>query len=56
MINNGSFTMVYDEGFEVRIGPMTFFAFSNFVLPTDGDESKSSSRCYETNIGWYRID
>jgi len=47
---NGTFTMIYDEGFEVRIEGMRFFAFSRFDLVN----GKNSSRCGETSRGWYR--
>lgn len=50
----GNFTMVYDEGFEVRFSDYTFFAFSKFNLPPGGDEKKSVSKCSETQVGWYK--
>jgi cathepsin C len=28
----GTWTMIYDEGFEVKLGEQTFFAFSNFTF------------------------
>lgn len=47
----GMFTMIYDEGFEVRVEGLTFFAFSRFDLTASG---KNTSRCGETGRGWYR--
>jgi hypothetical protein len=46
--------MVYDEGFEVRFSNYTFFAFSKFGLPANGDEKQSVSKCAETQVGWYK--
>eukprot|EP00929_Paragymnodinium_shiwhaense_P000518 TRINITY_DN10075_c0_g1_i2.p1 TRINITY_DN10075_c0_g1~~TRINITY_DN10075_c0_g1_i2.p1 ORF type:complete len:531 (+),score=172.41 TRINITY_DN10075_c0_g1_i2:63-1655(+) len=46
----GSWTMIYDEGFEVRVGEQVFFAFSNYTL----DQGKhNTSHCGETMVGWY---
>jgi len=47
----GTFTMIYDEAFEVQFPDQTFFAFSAFDLPPDG---KNVSRCGDTLLGWYR--
>eukprot|EP00408_Alexandrium_pacificum_P031177 CAMPEP_0171292490 /NCGR_PEP_ID=MMETSP0790-20130122/72185_1 /TAXON_ID=2925 /ORGANISM="Alexandrium catenella, Strain OF101" /LENGTH=549 /DNA_ID=CAMNT_0011762227 /DNA_START=1 /DNA_END=1646 /DNA_ORIENTATION=+ len=49
--NAGTFTMIYDEGFEVHVEGLTFFAFSRFDLAPGG---KNFSRCGETSRGWYR--
>lgn len=56
--------MVYDEGFEVNVGTIRFFAFSNFELNTPHhasvleldlleEKDKSVSICNETQVGWY---
>jgi len=51
--DSGTWTMIYDEGFEVAMGEMVYFAFSKFTL-TDGPEgSNNISHCGETQIGWY---
>jgi len=49
----GTWTMIYDEGFEVATGDHTFFAFSKFSF-TDADRQHNVSHCGETQIGWYR--
>jgi len=46
----GTWTMVYDEGFEFTLGDQVFFAFSKFTQ----HGSKSTSQCSETGVGWYR--
>mmetsp|Transcript_123295 Transcript_123295/g.343344 ORF Transcript_123295/g.343344 Transcript_123295/m.343344 type:complete len:564 (-) Transcript_123295:40-1731(-) len=48
---SGTFTMIYDEGFEVHVDGFTFFAFSRFDLSPSG---KNVSHCGETSRGWYR--
>lgn len=48
----GTFTMIYDEGFEVKIEDLTLFAFSGFELV--GPQKKNVSHCGETMVGWYR--
>jgi len=48
----GTWTMVYDEGFEVRLGKKVFFAFSNFTYDSV-DTKKNTSHCGETMVGWY---
>jgi len=57
--SKGTFTMVYDEGFEVKIDDHTYFAFSKFDLPAKGGETNYTenakrSHCGETMRGWYR--
>lgn len=50
----GQWTMIYDEGFEVRFGPQTFFAFSRFLPPKEGEDlHNSTSVCGETMVGWF---
>jgi len=52
--NRGTWTMIYDEGFEVAIGGKVFFAFSNFDFVEDDQGSKSNiSHCDATQVGWY---
>jgi len=46
----GTWTMVYDEGFEVNVGGRSFFAFSNFTFDS---EKHNVSHCDETMVGWY---
>eukprot|EP00746_Dinoflagellata_sp_MGD_P161963 gnl/MRDRNA2_/MRDRNA2_89319_c0_seq1.p1 gnl/MRDRNA2_/MRDRNA2_89319_c0~~gnl/MRDRNA2_/MRDRNA2_89319_c0_seq1.p1 ORF type:complete len:529 (+),score=83.86 gnl/MRDRNA2_/MRDRNA2_89319_c0_seq1:102-1688(+) len=52
----GTWTMVYDEGFEVAVGEFTYFAFSRFELVPDNfapDGHRNISHCDETQVGWY---
>jgi len=53
----GNWTMVYDEGFEVNLGDLSFFAFSNFTFqssPSAPHEKHNVSNCDGTMVGWYR--
>eukprot|EP00429_Kryptoperidinium_foliaceum_P054682 CAMPEP_0176085440 /NCGR_PEP_ID=MMETSP0120_2-20121206/42761_1 /TAXON_ID=160619 /ORGANISM="Kryptoperidinium foliaceum, Strain CCMP 1326" /LENGTH=600 /DNA_ID=CAMNT_0017419255 /DNA_START=24 /DNA_END=1825 /DNA_ORIENTATION=+ len=51
---SGTWTMIYDEGFEVSIGDQVFFAFSYFDWATDAAGKKSNvSHCDATQVGWY---
>lgn len=57
----GTWTMVYDEGFEIRADHKIFFAFSKYQyngnsVPQDKDDEETEgyySLCNETFIGWY---
>lgn len=53
--SKGTWTMVYDEGFEVNVDMHSFFAFSNFTFQRDATthEKKNVSHCGETMVGWY---
>eukprot|EP00928_Gymnodinium_smaydae_P027677 TRINITY_DN21321_c0_g1_i2.p1 TRINITY_DN21321_c0_g1~~TRINITY_DN21321_c0_g1_i2.p1 ORF type:complete len:554 (-),score=125.19 TRINITY_DN21321_c0_g1_i2:55-1626(-) len=52
----GTWTMIYDEGFEVNVGDRSFFAFSNFTFEQDSvtHEKKNVSHCGQTMVGWYQ--
>jgi len=51
---NGTWTMIYDEGFEVRVDGNVFFAFSYFDEGApDPSGSPSTRRCGQTLKGWY---
>jgi len=54
----GTFTMIYDEGFEVELDDHVFFAFNKFDLAGAGNsnttENAKRSHCGETARGWYR--
>mmetsp|Transcript_6488 Transcript_6488/g.11043 ORF Transcript_6488/g.11043 Transcript_6488/m.11043 type:complete len:579 (+) Transcript_6488:195-1931(+) len=52
--NTGTWTMIYDEGFEVDIGDLSFFAFSKFEFRGEDGRSNNVSHCDQTQIGWYR--
>ena len=47
----GWWSMVYDEGFEVRLGGKSYFAFSSVAASVSG--FMNSSNCSTTAIGWY---
>jgi cathepsin C len=52
---SGTWTMIYDEGFEVKFDDQVFFAFSKFDLvpnPNGGDP-KNVSHCDASGVGWY---
>jgi len=50
----GTWTMIYDEGFEVAAGDLTFFAFSKFSFVAGRDGAQTNvSHCDETQVGWY---
>lgn len=54
---DGTWTMIYDEGFEVSVGDKIFFAFSNFTYEADDVDlvkKHNVSHCGETMVGWYR--
>ena len=48
--------MVYDEGFEVKVGGITFFAFSGFdYFPEEGTgKMLNQTQCGLTERGWYQ--
>jgi len=50
---NGHWTMIYDEGFEVNVDGLSFFAFSKFDLNYKDGVKVNVSRCGETQVGWY---
>lgn len=54
-LQRGTWTMVYDEGFEVEINNLNFFAFSNFSfeLAQGGSTKHNISHCDQTMVGWY---
>lgn len=61
-VNVGTWTMVYDEGFEIRASNRILFAFSKYRFdgvkaPTDKDDEETKgyySFCNETFQGWVR--
>lgn len=53
----GSWTMVYDEGFSVKVEGLDFFAFSNFTFDDEskpGYTKRNHSHCFQTMVGWYQ--
>lgn len=51
--SNGQWTMVYDEAFEVKVDGLSFLAFSKFDLSFKNGVKTNTSRCGETQLGWY---
>lgn len=55
--NKGTWTMIYDEGFEVQVGGRVYFAYSKYG-PNKGTSLSSdkvagyTSHCDETMVGW----
>lgn len=47
--HKGTWTMIYDEGFEVELAGTKFFAFHKFSK----DSGKEYSHCDKTYPGWY---
>jgi len=55
--SRGAWTMVYDEGFEVNVAGLNFFAFSNFTFEfnaTHPTVKHNTSHCGESMVGWYQ--
>eukprot|EP00927_Polykrikos_kofoidii_P083861 TRINITY_DN8699_c0_g1_i2.p1 TRINITY_DN8699_c0_g1~~TRINITY_DN8699_c0_g1_i2.p1 ORF type:complete len:601 (-),score=91.27 TRINITY_DN8699_c0_g1_i2:97-1899(-) len=53
--SDGSWTMIYDEGFEVLTSEYVFFAFSRFEYMPDGHGGTTNvSHCGQTQVGWFR--
>lgn len=50
--SSGTWTMIYDEAFEVATGGFVYLAFSKFVFEDPGMQ-RNISKCGETQIGWY---
>jgi len=47
----GTWTMIYDEAFEVKVNDIIFLAFSDFEFVGEG--RTNVSHCDRTQIGWY---
>ena len=41
--------MIYDEGWEVKLDGITYFAFSKYFV----EDNRYLSNCSETLVGWY---
>jgi len=51
---DGHWTMIYDEAFEVSVDGLSFLGFSRFDVSYKDGVKTNSSRCGETQLGWYR--
>jgi cathepsin C len=51
--DNGRWTMIYDEAFEVRVDGLALLAFSRYDLSYKDGIRSNTSRCGETQLGWY---
>jgi len=50
----GSWTMIYDEAFEVSVNGLVFLAFSDFEFVQDSVKGRTNvSNCDRTQLGWY---
>lgn len=49
----GSWTMVYDEGFNINFNQFTFFAFNKYIIDEENGKKSFKSQCYSTCVGWY---
>lgn len=48
----GTFSMIYDEGFDFKVDGKAFFAFSGFTL----QNGVNQSHCDQTEKGWYSTE
>jgi len=51
--STGTWTMIYDEGFEVAVGDHVYFAFSKFEMVNGAHGMTNISHCDQTEVGWY---
>jgi cathepsin C len=51
--SGGHWTMIYDEAFHVKVDGFSFLAFSRFDLSYKNGVKTNTSRCGETQLGWY---
>jgi cathepsin C len=49
----GTWTMVYDEGFNIQFKNFSFFAFSKYMIEESTGKKNYKSQCYSTCVGWY---
>lgn len=49
----GTWTMVYDEGFNIQFKNFSFFAFSKYIIEESSGNKNFKSQCYSTCVGWY---
>jgi len=49
---NGTWTMIYDEGFEIQLKGVKYFAFSSYEFD---EKMLSVSHCDKTLVGWYYV-
>jgi hypothetical protein len=51
--STGTWTMIYDEAFEVAVNDMVYLAFSKFEFVNGPDGKTNVSHCDQTEVGWY---
>lgn len=52
--SGGRWTMIYDEAFEVNVDGLSFLGFSRFDISHKDGVKMNTSRCGESQLGWYR--
>lgn len=50
---SGTWTMIYDEAFEVNVEGFSFLAFSKFEVFNENGQKRNVSHCGESQLGWY---
>mmetsp|Transcript_49937 Transcript_49937/g.109074 ORF Transcript_49937/g.109074 Transcript_49937/m.109074 type:complete len:524 (-) Transcript_49937:79-1650(-) len=53
--DSGTWTMIYDEGFDITTGSKKFMAFNMFdqSIQADGNVESYKSDCARTQVGWF---
>lgn len=49
---NGTWNLIYDEGFEIELNGIKYFTFFGYTY-NHNDPDKSVSHCNKTVVGWY---
>ena len=51
----GSWSMIYDEGFEIKLKGVKYFAFSAYEIKNSTAANNAVSICDKTLVGWYYV-